>query len=514
MIKLFLLLLSLFCMMDMVYAVPGNPLLPVILPVLAQIVFFWWVIILSIRQIIKHIWHDFLGIKVTKKDRLKTLSRIVAVPNFLIYNKGSDISELMVHLDDEKQYMIRSNSDKEDQSKSSKAWQYLTIWPTNKSSIPKDLSKIFKQDWVNCAIVQEYHYWESGVIFCFSKKRVLVEYSCAFEWVTAGRIRPFVAVLPSKFKKYDILYHEIVKIYSKNWSSDIEFIWVEDPRFVQVRPITKKFDPDINMCGLMTWLQELSYDSRIEDDFCKVLMEREEYDMQFVFYYKRAIIDFYIKYFDIQLDITWDYLIKIGRQYFIAEQFLRISMLGKVELLKLVSMYAWLEKQIISDLYSEHISIEKLFENMLFMSFVYLWLNNRHIFDLKESYRNVIYKKLDKGIKKSDFEFEWLLDDKFSFDYNSMTWNHVAYKHSKGIVVVEWKFDRWPYQIYRKWDDINESVILVTDQLYPEIWEKLNLIRWIICQNWAYTSHVSILAREAKIPLKIQAVDDYEKITN
>jgi phosphohistidine swiveling domain-containing protein len=47
--------------------------------------------------------------------------------------------------------------------------------------------------------------------------------------------------------------------------------------------------------------------------------------------------------------------------------------------------------------------------------------------------------------------------------------------------------------------------VLVTDELYPEIGSILDRLRGIVAESGGFGSHLAILARERRVPMRIQA---------
>jgi hypothetical protein len=92
---------------------------------------------------------------------------------------------------------------------------------------------------------------------------------------------------------------------------DIEFIDIDNPKFVQVRPMTKKINLDKNLESLKMVLQELPYSHYIENDFCKIISENQDYEQSFIDNYLINIKTFYEKFFDKKIDILHDPFIKI-----------------------------------------------------------------------------------------------------------------------------------------------------------------------------------------------------------
>jgi len=175
----------------------------------------------------------------TKASRLKALSNIVAVPGFNVIARDDSHD---FNLDSSRRYLVRSSSKSEDQDEFSQAGQFPTYGPLDSEMVTASVKKAFLNRDVDEVIVQQYIAAEEwGVAFCFSKKSMLVEYSSEFEGVTSGTVNPFTALLPADYPRYKKLEEQLLKIVAQFGPSDIEFVNLENPQFVQVRPITRNF---------------------------------------------------------------------------------------------------------------------------------------------------------------------------------------------------------------------------------------------------------------------------------
>lgn len=490
--------------LDFTYAVPPNLILPILWPIIAQLTvvfsFFIYFFYKFYWEIKKLFW-----IK-TKSSRLIELSKIVNVPSFFIVRSLDEYKNIESQLYEDKKYILRSSCKWEDTAKFTNAGQSITIWPVFKKDININLHKVFEQINVRDVIIQEYIEWVSWVIFCFWNNDILIEYSSIKEWVTSWIIKPFVAVLPTNIWIYDNIYKNIKKIYDLNWPCDIEFIWLDNPNFVQVRPITKIFDYDRNLENLKMNLQLLPYSNRIENDFCKVLMEREDFDKDFIDLYIENIVIFYNNHFNKKIFVDEAMFIKISNQYFIAKDFIDSLALSISDITN-ITIYYNKNKTILEEFSN---SFQENFQNMLLLSYIYELLWDIKIFELKEKYREFIYSKLSKNKRDSDFFSIKQISSEIKFDKENNIWLDIWYKNEDWIVIVDWKFNLWEKILYKDWILIPPNSIIYTEHLYPNIWKYLNNINSIICKNWSYNSHISILAREYNIPLKIQAISDYD----
>ncbi len=430
----------------------------------------------------------------SKSSRIKELNKIVKVPKFFSIDSIKDFPIL----DRSKKYMVRSSSKDEDQYKNSNAGQFKTFGPLKYGRVKKFTKKLLKE--VEEVIIQEFIEGKSGVIFCKSKNEMIVEYSNIFEGVTSGKIMPFVSLLPANLKKYDKLYQECLKIYQNFGACDIEFINIKQPSFVQVRPITKNANFDRNMINLKMELQELGEENWIENDFCKIIPEREHSSKGYLELYCNMMPRIFDKYFHKQIKLPKKCFLKISSQYFIAGSLQKQIKLNFLDIIKFSRLYIKKEKKFIKELESNDLDL--LFENNLLLSLAYDSLKKDTI-GLRGKYMEKIDMLLKKGSLNVDLESKKKIGNLIQIDHETKTWKNINYKESKGIVIVKGNFKEGPY--FRFNGKVPpKGVILVTPQLYCEIGEYMDKLKGIICEGGAYTSHISILAREKNIPLKIQ----------
>lgn len=502
---LFLLFLLFFFWLDFSYAVPPNLILPILWPIIAQIaIVFSFVIYFFYKfywELKKIFWIT------TKSYRLSKLSKVVNVPSFFVVKNIKEYLTIEKSLSDNKRYILRSSCKWEDWISFSNAGQFITIWPVLNYEILQNLSKLFEQKNIIDVIIQEYIEGVSWVIFCFWTDNIFIEYSLIKEWVTSWFIKPFVAVLPNNIAIYKNLFNNIKKIYDANWPCDIEFIWLDNPNFVQVRPITKIFNYDRNLENLKMHLQLLPYSYRIENDFCKVLMEREEFDENFINLYIKNIVTFYNNHFGRNILVDENMFLKISSQYFVAKEFIDLLSLSVYDITN-ITVYYNENKSLLLDL--DKNNLDQNFQNMILLSYIYELLWDIEVFNLKEKYRQYIYSKLLKSKRKSDLFSLKQISSEIKFDRLNNIWLEIWYKSEDWIIIVDGKFDIWEKFLYKDWIEVPPNSIVYTEHLYPGIGKYLNNINSIICKNWSYNSHVSILAREYNVPLKIQAISDFD----
>ncbi|MFT4303870.1 MAG: PEP-utilizing enzyme [Candidatus Woesearchaeota archaeon] len=447
--------------------------------------------------------------QISKAERLIKLKKIVKVPFFQVIKKNEKIPKL----DKAKLYMVRSSSYSEDQENISNAGLSKTIGPIKSSQVKNAVSKILEKD-TNCKIiVQEYVKGINGVAFCFSENYIFIEYSAIFEGVTSGKIIPFTKIITSKnkkinHKKFRKLVQELRRIYNLFGSCDVEFIDIKEPKFVQVRPITKKFKIDKEL-KILEILQDLGR-NWIEDDFCKVLPERKQYSNLLIRYYINELIKFHKKFSKRNIKLSDRCFLETQKQYFIDQEVIKQTKLTLTSIVRIAIYWNKNKNNIINNL-PRNIS-DSIF-NSIILSTIQQLLNNKEIINIREKYR-VHIEKLLKNTKenntKNKKEYIYTIKTKkklnpiLKLDTNKKIWITNPFQQEKGITIVK-NMPDGPYQIINSSKDvIKENHVIVCPQLYPSIGKNIKKLKGIICEGGSNMSHVSILARENKIPLIIQ----------
>jgi hypothetical protein len=443
----------------------------------------------------------------TKATRLEKLSSYVQVPAFVRISKQS-----VLNLDDVphwEQYIVRSVSGEEDQDQSSHAGQFITIGPIKREGIADAIKCVFQQATAVEVIVQEYKQGISGVAFCFDESFFYIEYSAYPEGVTSGKNRPFVAIFPARQgSQYEKLHQELLKIYKQFGSSDVEFIGINDPAFVQVRPITSEFDVDREMVTLQMGLQDSISGKWIENDLGQVIGEHKSHDSLFVSYYMQSLTLVFKQYFKRDVGIAPHDVINVGSQYFVSESFINSTKLGRLDLLKFAFIFHR-EQERLKKIDVKNTSLEELFEKSILSSMAYTLLKKKEFFNIREKYRQVIDEFLAQGnfsvseIRR--FPYNGQLDSIIELDRDLAVWIAIKKRDSFGIQVVPGEFDPTKFFSYQEGEKIPDGAVVLCDNLYPDIGKNIDTIQGIICANGSINSHVSILCRERNIPLVIQA---------
>ncbi len=443
----------------------------------------------------------------TKGTRLEKLSSYVLVPAFVRLARQDVFN--VDQIPKWEQYIVRGVSTTEDQEQSSHAGQFITIGPVSRGDVAGAVGRIFQNAAAIEVIIQEYRQGISGVAFCFDTDYFYIEYSSYPEGVTAGKIRPFVAILPTKQgSRYEKLQEELLKIYQQFGSSDVEFIGIENPTFVQVRPITSAFDTDREMIALQMSLQDSVSGKWIENDLAQVIGEHKKHDSVFVSFYTRSLATVLEKYFHKSVDMSVRDVINVGSQYFVSEHFIKSTRLQRLDLLKFALVFHREQKRV-RDGVVKDAPLEELFERSILSSMAYTLLKKKEFFDIREEYRQridlLLARESSLGIDIRRFPYDGQLDSVIELDQERAVWQTIRRRDSFGLQVVPGEFDKTKLFTYREGVEIPDGVVVLCDYLYPDIGRNIDAICGILCINGSINSHVAILCRERNIPLVIQA---------
>jgi len=439
---------------------------------------------------------------------LQQLSEIVSVPMFTVITRDDKFDPAGYA---SCQCMVRSSSVAEDQADFSHAGQSLTLGPVSPGKVAGCIEQLWRDDTVDEIIIQQYvdaSHW--GVAFCFSEESILIEYSAIFEGVTSGQVSPFTALLPAELERYRKLHQGLLMIYRHFGPCDVEFVNLDDPRFVQVRPITRDIAFDASYVKLKMGLQEYETECWHENNVCRMLSERDDYSEMLPGLYLDAVSKVYSEHFRRKLVIPDPAFIRISDQFFMAgplQEQLIPGTWGTIRLaFKLPALLATIRERTLEDC-----SLDELMYDSVLLSLAYDLNGKQDVFDDREAIRTELEQRMTKGRISPDFRHDTVLSDTIHLDKKTCCWITLEHRDSQGIVVVPGDFDAGPYFILEnRQQAIPPDVIVVTRQLYPEIGQSVKNIRGIICEHGALSAHVAILAREYQVPLKIQtSIDEY-----
>lgn len=446
----------------------------------------------------------------TKASRLRALAEVVPVPPFEIFSREERVSPDLAFSG---RYLIRSSAPNEDQADASRAGQLPTLGPVSAEAVPGAVAALFEHVEVDQVIVQAFVEAEvSGVAFCFSPEQMLVEYAAVPEGVTAGRVSPFAALLPSEMPRYAKLQAALARILARFGPCDVEFIGLQEPQFVQVRPITRKTSFDTSLVRLKMELQELECVRWVENDFCRVLAERDTRSRALAQIYLEAVQRVYAAYLRKRIGVPPHPFIRIADQYFMDETLEKQLVPGMLGLMRLGFRLSRIMGEA-REAELDRLDVRQLMEKSILMSFAHQLFGNEEAMAIRERIREALDQRLSEGALPRDFHYDRPLDGWIAFDPDSATWEHIAPRDAAGITVVEGDLEQGPFFVLKDPEaEIPAGVVVVTEQLYPQIGRYLDRIRGVICRYGALSSHLAILAREHEVPLRIQAdIDRYRR---
>lgn len=449
-----------------------------------------------------------------KARRLSQLSNVVSVPAFTVLSRSSP-ARLPSDLPDDAKILVRGCTADEDGHRSSRAGRSYTSPPIARARVENELTRAFSDDRVAECIVQAYIEGPSGVVFSLSADEACVEYSLVREGVTGGKINPFSFLLPSRDPAHAALAEGVRRIHETFGPCDIEFVGLEVPRFVQVRPITAEFRYDRAMARLKDRLQSLDESRWFETEFCIDLAEYPEQDEWMRTLYLEMLPSTMRAKFGLSTPSQTRPFLKIGCQHFASSTFMEGLRVPPLKYF-VVGMSSPREMRRIEGEYErvDDVSDETLMENSIILNHYYASIPavlpsfRARVFALRETTRRALLSRARRGSLEPDIPFLSRLRGELVRDDERMCWTSLGYHDSRGIVVVDGTFHGGPYHVYRRGcESVPDGVILLTAELYPEIEDFFPVIRGVISEGGALTSHLAILAREAGMPLMIQVAN-------
>ncbi len=451
-----------------------------------------------------------------KYTRLVRLQHIVPVPPFTYIRRGDVFDEKT--LPKGERFIVRGVSAHEDGVTSSHAGQFITIGPCDVAAVRDAVAKIFSHPWAIGAIVQVFVDAPSGVAFCFTRERLYVEYAREHEGVTAGTVNPSVALLPSVLQRYNALTRSLQRIYDVFGACDVEFVGIENPSFVQVRPITQLFnvDEDIARCKMM--LQEMVPAQWVENDLSETIAERSADAARFWHVYRKAMARFCHEVLHEECVIPHDAVVRIGQQYFVRRDLIQIQTLTFKRMMKFLLYYARY-KDVLHDVRAcDDAPLDVIIMRNYCIAIAHSLWHTRFFFALRQRYRAVIDVRLRRytAEKNADvivtFPLKQALASPLRYNRQRLCWDAFTPRTGAGTAVVEGELSDGPFFCYEPGASIPDDVVVLTLHLYAEIGAALPRIRGVICAHGSLNAHVAILARETRTPLIINApLERYKK---
>lgn len=442
----------------------------------------------------------------TKYTRLERLREIVSVPAFVYVRRGDALRREELPRGD--RYIVRGVSAREDGAHASHAGQFVTIGPCAAADVPGAVADIFTRPEALGVIVQVFAEGPGGVAFCFARDTIYVEYAHVHEGVTAGTVQPSVALLPSDVVRYDALTRALQRIYDAFGPCDVEFVGVEDPAFVQVRPITRTFAVDRDVVRCKMALQEIAPSRWVQNDLAETIAQHGDDADRFWSVYRRAMARFFNEVLGTAWDVPHGGVVRIGRQYFVRQDVVDAQRLTAWRMVKFLWYYAR-HADVLRAVGDDDTPTDMVMMRNYCVAIAYALWRRKELFALRERYRAVIDARLSRCVCDAQpiraLPCPYPLASPVVYDRRQLRWVAYAPRTGAGEVVVDGDFAHGPYFCYTPGARIPDGVIVLTPYLYAAIGSALPRIRGIICTYGSWNAHVAILAREQNVPLMINA---------
>ncbi len=453
----------------------------------------------------------------TKASRLEKLSRIVPVPPFRRLRSPAEFDRDFLRSD--RKYIVRGVSAVEDGERSSGAGQFVTLGPCLARNVFANVKKIFRRSETLEVIVQEFVSGPSGVAFCFAPDKIYLEYAREFAAVTGGKVAPSVAYLSDNEvdRRYRKLYNDLQKIIGFFGVCEAEFVGVENPRFVQVRPVTTAFEPDKEkvLCQMRWQLlsEKVLTDCWVLNDLSCAIAEHRPHEEVFADFYLRTAQRFHREVLGHRFEFGVKDIVRVGGSYFVSAALDRALTLNFARLVRFVWYLARRKDEFLSEEIFQLANVSDLMRVSYVLALADgLRLGNHFVY--RQKLREIIDQKLS-AIGKTDFVITEVScssrpDSPVCYDRYNLCWRKFSFGGRSEITVVPGEFKEGPFFRFRHGRKIPSGTVVVTDELYPEIAQSFGRIKGVICQNGSLNSHLAILARETGTPLKIQvSLKDY-----
>ncbi len=451
-----------------------------------------------------------------KAENLKELSKIVSVPCFTVINGEGELMNFSLK---EQAYAIRSIGDSEDGLERSNAGKYKTYLNIKPNKVVVKARTLLREAMVKKVVIQKYIPGGSGVAFLSSPENIIAQWSNVSEGVTSGVVDPFVTDFSDN--QYSALGRELKKVCKHFGPCEVEFIDIENPQLVQVRPITASVAGDLEKIKLKEFFQNLESDIWIENSFCQILTEKK-YDYDYIQSYPQIVRQSFKDLFGREIIFPEIWIVGLSRQYFmdgVLEQSLK---LGFIDLMKLGIK----EKQILENTQSVLENNRSTFKDLLQVDYQISMLSSlfresqlkfKQIFQLREKIRVRLESLASKKQFPVTLKYKEKLQSPLIKDSSFQKW-------------ISFKAKEKPYEwIGRKDESIfdgefkrlknlkgidQESLrgkVLVLDQLTPEIAQFLAEVKGVICFGGSAFSHGAILCRELDVPAVVQVDEKWLK---
>jgi phosphohistidine swiveling domain-containing protein len=460
-------------------------------------------------------------VALTAKARsIEALARIVRVPPFVVVGREATqaaAARRAEPLAADGPLIVRGCTAAEDGERRSLAGASPTIGPVDGRGLARALARVLDDPRVVECIVQRHIVGPSGVAFSLpgddAADAVLVEWSAVPEGVTAGRLAPFAALLPGAPPPLRALEAGLRAIVQALGHCNVEFVGLDEPAFVQARPITAAPTIDRDFVRLKAALQELPGGAWEHTEYCIDLAERPERDAGLLAAFLEAVPGVYSGRLGRTPALPERPFLKVGRQLFASLALRRALALRPREAFRLGlrSRLILADAEAVLDAEpppSPARLAAAAFELNLLndaLGSVLPSLRPR-LFALRERCRAALDAAVPPQSLPADVPFDRRLSARIVRDDARMCWTALGLHDGPGTDVVPGDFDGGRRVLYeRDPAAVPAGCVLVTDELYPELAGVLDRVAAIVCEGGGYGSHLAILARERRVPLRIQA---------
>jgi phosphohistidine swiveling domain-containing protein len=420
--------------------------------------------------------------------------------------------------------MARGCMPGEDGARTSHAGRSPTRGPVPPGELEAALGAVFADARVTEVIVQEWVDGPSGVALSLDPDdrrhdtkphaRWLVEYARAAGAVTAGRVSPFCASLPNDLPRYASLQAQLELIGKEFGACDVEFVGLGSPRFVQVRPLTAPITQDGDMVRVKQVLQELDEETWHQNALCIDLMERPEQDGAWLDLFVSTVAHTYERMTGLRPELGPHPFLKLGRQLFCSGRCARALRLSHRQALRVGLTSATVRRRSERVLADPSSTAATLMDTAIELNLhadltpPFLARRARRLFTLRERCRQRLSESLPRRTHPVDAPSSRRLAPELALDSQALCWKRAAWREGAGLDVVPGADRAAPTHRYdRRPERVPEGVLLHTEELYPELAEVLPRVAGIVCAGGGVTSHLAILCREARVPLRIQVGD-------
>jgi hypothetical protein len=433
----------------------------------------------------------------------------VRVPPFVVVRRGGAFARATLPAG---RLIVRGCAADEDAGSASQAGRSWSSGPVAPEAVEGALMRAFGDPRVAECVVQAFADGPSGVAFSVSHERTFMEYSAVHGGVTSGSVQPFSAVLPAAIPRYGRLSEGIARIHAEHGPCDIEFAGLEEPAFVQVRPITASFRCDEELLRVAMDLQELEGGAWELASYGIDLMERADHDAALRALFLERVGPVYEALAGGRPVLPTRPFLKVGQQTFLDRRVFAALRPGVRRSFALGLRQSRLLADIRQDLDAQP-SPQRVMDASLQLNLLSEALGPvvpglaTRLLALRERCRALLAAALQRGEASPDVACSRRLAPRLVRDDVRLAWTELGWDGSSGLDVVPGDFASGPFVAYRRDPGaVPAGCVLVTAELYPELADVLGRVKAVVAEGGGFASHLAILARERAVPLRIRAV--------